>query len=117
MEQPRAPLTACEQGARIRLRRRSTMLSDALFESVERLDYYLAHPGWRSDCDPATVARADAIRAAMDALRGMLDTYPSSGDAMETAIRGDVGPLGTRIARMAEEGRPDTPPNLRFNPR
>lgn len=93
------------------------MLSDALFESVERLDYYLANPSWRSDCDPATLARADAIRAAMDALRGMLDSYPSTGDAIETAIRGDIGPLATRIARIAEEERADTPPNLRFRPR
>jgi len=93
------------------------MLSDALFESVERLDHYLADPDWRSDYDPATLARADAIRAAMDALRGMLDAYPSTGDAIETAISGDIGPLDTRIARIAEWGRQDTPPNLRFNPR
>jgi hypothetical protein len=94
------------------------MLSDALFESVERLDHYLADPSWRSDTDPATLARADAIRAALDALRGMLDADPATGDAIETAISsGDSGPLDARIARMAEEWHQDTPPNLRFRPR
>ena len=76
------------------------MVADALFESVERLDHYLADPGWRSDYDSATLARADAIRAAMDALRGMLDADPATGDAIETAISGDIGPLDTRIARI-----------------
>jgi hypothetical protein len=93
------------------------MLSDVLSEGVDGLDHYLTDPMWRSDYDTEIIARAGVIRAAMDALRGMLDAQPETCGAIEAAIAGDTQELDVHIAEMGRVWHAATPPNLAFSPR
>lgn len=88
-------------------------LSDALSEGIDDIDHYLLDPDWY---EGSTRTRALAIRAAMDALRGYLDTYPSAAAAIDAAIAGDTQALEAKITDMAAEWRGQEQPNLHFSP-
>lgn len=92
------------------------MISHACFEATERLDVYLADPDWRSSYDARTLARADVLRAGLEALRLLLDTTPEAGTAIEAAIAGDDQALDAQIAVFAQEWHQQEKPNLNFSP-
>jgi hypothetical protein len=92
------------------------MLSDVLSEATDRLDGWLADPERRELYDAKTLARADALRAGLDALRGYLDVVPETSSAIDAAIAGDTQTLDARIAEMAQEWRQQEQPNLHFSP-
>jgi hypothetical protein len=93
------------------------MLSDACFEATERLDIWLADPEQRSTYNATILARADVLRAGLDALRGLLDTTSLASSAIETATAGDLQPLEAQLAAFDQEWREQEQPNLDFSPR
>jgi hypothetical protein len=57
------------------------------------------------------------LRAGLDALRGLLDTTPSTARAIEATVTGDPEPLKAQIAVFAQVWRQQEKPNLNFSPR
>jgi hypothetical protein len=53
------------------------MISDVLSDAVADLDHYLTSPFYRDLYGTVILARVEALRAAMDALRQYLDAPPS----------------------------------------
>jgi hypothetical protein len=92
------------------------MLSDVLAQATERLDDWLADPERRERYDAKTLARADVLRAGLEALRGYLDVVPETSSAIDGEIAGDTQMLDTRIAEMEQEWRQQGQPNLEFSP-
>lgn len=92
------------------------MLADALSQANDELDRYLTDPEWRSHYDGKVLTRADVLRAAIEAMRGYLDTLPETSDALEAAISGDLQSLDRQIAAMGKEWHTSTPPNMNFSP-
>lgn len=92
------------------------MLSYVLSEATDRLDQWLADPERHELYDAKTLARADVLRAGLDALRGYLDVVPETGAAIDAEIAGNTQILDTRIAEMEQEWRQQGQPNLQFRP-
>jgi hypothetical protein len=92
------------------------MLSDVLSEATDRLDQWLADPERRELYDAKTLARADVLRAGLDALRGYLDVVPETSAAIDAAIAGDAQILDAHVDELAQEWRQQQQPNVRFSP-
>jgi hypothetical protein len=92
------------------------MLSDALSEATDKLDHYLADPEWRGTYSASILARADTLRAGLNALRGYLDVVPETSEAIDAAIAGDTQTLDTHIAVLAQEWRQQGQPPRGFSP-
>jgi hypothetical protein len=93
-------------------------ISDACFEACERLDSYLSSPFYRQEFyDASIIARADALRAGLDALRLLLDVLPEASIAIEAAIAGNLQPLEAQVGGVDREWRRQEQQNLDFSPR
>jgi len=85
-------------------------------EATDRLDQWLADPERRETYDAKILARADVLRAGLDALRGYLDVVPETSAAIDAAIAGDAQILDAHVDELAQEWRQQQQPNLHFGP-
>ena len=92
------------------------MLSDVFSEATNELDRYLNDSYSRQQYTADIIARADVLRASLEAMRGLLDAPPETTGAMDSAIAGDPQALEDAIASISQQWRVQSVPNLNFSP-
>ena len=92
------------------------MLSDVFSVATNELDRHLTDQYWRQQYSADIIARADVLRASLEAMRGLLEALPETAGAIDQAIAGDTQALEDAIALMSQQWYAQRPPNLNFSP-